>query len=265
MGRNFQILVSVVSHGHGELLTALLDDLCAIRPPNLSIIVTLNIPEASQVRRDRWADIVWIENTEPKGFGANHNAALLGQAHDWYIILNPDIRIDRDVFTPLVAAGEADQSVALVAPRVVDSSGFEQDSVRALPTPGRLMLRTISRLVGQAPSSTSEHKGDWLAGMFLAVRGTTFRLIGGFDERFFLYCEDVDLSARLRLAGFELRQVREVQVVHDARRESLRSFQYVRWHLTSLLRLWGSASFWKYRSLRSSQANGVKAPLEHRL
>jgi len=67
--------------------------------------------------------------------------------------------------------------------------------------------------------------------------------MGGFDERYFMYCEDVDLCLRLRLAG--LRLVRApVSVVHAGRGASRRSAVHLAWHVRSLLRLWCSRSFW---------------------
>jgi GT2 family glycosyltransferase len=72
--------------------------------------------------------------------------------------------------------------------------------------------------------------------MMLLVRSETFRSIGGFDEKFFLYYEDVDLCARLRMLGHEIRQERTVEAVHDARRQSRRNPRFTCWHLTSMTR-----------------------------
>ncbi len=81
---------------------------------------------------------------------------------------------------------------------------------------------------------------DWLAGMFLLLRREAFAAVGGFDERFHMYCEDADLCLRLQLAGWRVRLVEDVAVVHAAQRASRRSWQHLRWHLTSLLRHWFS-------------------------
>jgi hypothetical protein len=77
---------------------------------------------------------------------------------------------------------------------------------------------------------------DWLAGMFLLLRGDIFQKVKGFDEKFFLYYEDVDLCWRLRRDGFQVVQDRSISVVHDARRESRRNLRFARWHLASMAR-----------------------------
>ena len=70
----------------------------------------------------------------------------------------------------------------------------------------------------------------------LLVRSDTFSSIGGFDEKFFLYYEDVDLCARLRMLGHEIRQERSVEAIHDARRQSRRNPRFTCWHLASMTR-----------------------------
>ncbi len=71
------LTISIVSHGHDELLAALLDDVVRWRKSNSAIVVTLNIPEKDGFDRTRWSGVEWIDNPLPKGFAANHNAALL--------------------------------------------------------------------------------------------------------------------------------------------------------------------------------------------
>jgi GT2 family glycosyltransferase len=247
-----QLVISVVSHRHGPMLASTLDDLVAHAPPDVPIVVTLNIPEGKQFGRDRWpARVVWRENVHPKGFGANHNAALMTSDAEWYAIVNPDIHISDNVFRMLMVVGERDPSIALVAPTIVDSRNALQDSARALPTPARILCRATLRWLARTPRL--EGAREWYAGMFMLVRAEAFRDVGGFDERYFLYYEDADLCARLRLAGYRLVQDSGVRAVHDAQRTSHRSFRYLKWHVESLLRLWLSATFWRYRRLLASE------------
>ena len=77
---------------------------------------------------------------------------------------------------------------------------------------------------------------DWVAGMFMLFRAPVFGELHGFDERYFLYYEDVDLCRRLRSRSYEVRLLPTISVVHDARRESHRSLRHMRWHLASILR-----------------------------
>ena len=225
----------------------LLDDLAIALGPRDRLVVTLNIPEADSFDRGRWPSAEWIDNSAPKGFSANHNQALLGRDADWVAIINPDIRIAPDVLDRLIASGGGNTSIAMVAPLVVDRDGAEQDSVRALLTPASLAGRLRGRVTGaRGRSGPASRRRDWIAGMLLLVRGDAFAAVRGFDEHYFLYCEDMDLSIRLQLAGLSLRYDRGIVVVHDARRDSHRNWRHFRLHLASLLRTWASPAFWRY-------------------
>lgn len=235
------VTVSIVSHGQGDLAQRLLDDLAALDSPDIDrVVVTRNIAEAWT---PKWsssrAALVVIDNPRPKGFGANHNAALRACASRCFAVLNPDLRLDGDPFATLLDVLR-DPSVALVAPTIVAPDGRIEDAARPLITPFEIVGR---RLLPQTPT----REPAWLAGMCLLVRTDVFRELGGFDERYHLYCEDFDLCARLRLAGWDFRVATDVRVTHAARRTSHRSLQHLRWHLTSLLRMWATPVFWRYR------------------
>ena len=92
---------------------------------------------------------------------------------------------------------------------------------------------------------------DWVAGMFMLFPHEVFQNIGGFDERYFLYYEDVDLCARLTLANYRILLCSTVSVVHDARRSSHKNLRYMRLHLTSMLRFFFSSV---YRKLQQRAA-----------
>ena len=80
--------------------------------------------------------------------------------------------------------------------------------------------------------------------MFMIFRSDVFREIGGFDEKFFLYYEDVDICWRLRQKGYEIKLIPSVEVIHDARRESRKNWRYARWHLASMARYLIKARAW---------------------
>lgn len=246
--RSGTLTLSVVSHGHGALLWRLLDDLQ--HHPSLRgarVIVTLNVPE--DFNRARWPglDLLVLRNEQPQGFGANHNAAFRQATGRWFGVLNPDLRLPDDPFPTLLAAAGAQARPGLVAPRIVDPEGRDEDSVRANLTPWSLLRRRFDPGAGRV--SVAADGGApvffWLAGMFLLFSVDAYRRISGFDERFFLYCEDYDICARLRLAGADIAIVPGATVVHEAQRDSRRSSRHLRWHLASLARVWTSPVFWR--------------------
>lgn len=134
--------------------------------------------------------------------------------------------------------------MGLAAPCIHNPSGQLEDSARKFPTPWRIAHRVLTRRRTRdyAAPSTALHP-DWVAGMFLLLRTPVYREMGGFDEKYFLYYEDVDLCARIRLAGLDIVQLPLPGVVHDAQRASHRDPKYLRWHVGSMLRFFCSRVF----------------------
>lgn len=91
----------------------------------------------------------------------------------------------------------------------------------------------------------------------------TYRRIGGFDERFFMYGEDFDVCARLALAGQKIVIAEQLRAIHEAQRASHRDVRHLWWHMRSLAKVWSSMTFWRYRTLirrRSRQVVNRSAP-----
>lgn len=241
--------LSIVSHGHGRLVSALLDDISRQHQAKaFDVVVTLNVPETPPDPAEYPTLNLRIrQNAAPLGFGANHNAALMAAQTPWLIILNPDIRLPKpSILTDLIER-DANERTGMRAPVIVSPAGEREDSIRGNLDPFSLLRRVVRSRLGFPKETTAALEGGrffWLAGMFLCVPADVFRQVGGFDERFFLYCEDYDLSARLVRSGRVLEVCQAVTAVHDARRSSHTSMRYLRLHLQSLVKVWLSATFW---------------------
>ena len=249
------ICFSVISHGHGPLLDRLLCQLNS-QPQlkGIKIIATLNLfDEIFDETRYENLNLLIIRNHTPKGFGANHNTAFKHCTSRWFGILNPDlVLVDNEPFTQMIDrvehSHEADSSkIALIAPRVVANDLSFEDSVRENLTPWSLARRILGRRQPLCVNEDAQRGSPfyWLAGMCLLVRAEAFKTINGFDERFFLYCEDYDLCARLYNAGGILRLDQQAQIIHEAQRDSHRSRRHLTMHLTSLFKVWSSSAFWR--------------------
>lgn len=246
------LTISIVSHGHGRLLARLLDDLA--RLPSIAraqVVITLNQPgEVFDPAAWPALNIHVLRNPVPRGFGANQNAAFSRYGvTDWFAALNPDLQLPVDPFPALIKAASGGR-LGVLAPRIIDSSGGREDSVRANLTPWSLVQRYWQRAAAGNAELVQEQAAEnagfyWLAGMFMLFPSQAFRLVQGFDERFFLYCEDYDICARLWAAGFRPKVAGEPFAVHDAQRDSRRSPRYLAWHVNSLLKVWTSAAFWR--------------------
>ncbi|WP_076998658.1 glycosyltransferase family 2 protein [Variovorax sp. KK3] len=243
------VTVSIVSHGQLELIRPLLDQLDRFgRDATAKVLLTLNIPEADALAGGEW-DIPMerIENARPMGFGANHNQAFARCTTPWFLVLNPDIRFDADVLSPLLAHATAD--AGLLAPRILEPGKPTPEQHRAIITPTEILTR-------RKPGYAIPDEPAWIPGLFMLFRSEAYRQIGGFDERFFMYGEDFDICARLRLAGWKIRIAEHLQTRHDAQRASHRSRRHLYWHLTSLLKVWTSSAFWRYRRLDAASRAG---------
>lgn len=240
------LTVSIVSHGQLELIRPLLEQLDRFSRAVIGkVVLTINIPEPDALAGQRWGfEIERIENTTPRGFGANHNQAFAHCTTPWFLVLNPDIRFDADVLTPLVDV--AGPEAGLLAPRILEPGKPQPEQHRAIITP----LEIVSR---KRPGYVRPVVPEWIPGLFMLFRSEAYRQIDGFDERFFMYGEDFDICARLRLAGWKLQIAEDLQARHEAQRASHRSKRHLYWHVTSLLKVWGSAAFWRYRRLRRLQ------------
>ena len=252
--------MSVVSHGQAQLVKLLLDDLKKLTvSKDIVVTLTLNIPETLPFDAATFPFHVRIEKNEKvKGFGANHNAAFQKHQNDstYFCVVNPDIRINKDPFAALIACLKND-AIGLVAPMIVGENGKQEDSVRTFPTPFKILCKVFGIGIGSDYDLKNEPiYPDWVGGMFMLFPRKIFDKLNGFNERFFLYYEDVDLCARVRLLGYEIVMCPSSEAVHHARRSSHRSIKYLKWHITSMLRFFLSAVFLQIMWRKFSRMNG---------
>jgi GT2 family glycosyltransferase len=228
------ITVSIVSHRQNRLVNVLLADLRRHCGQDVKILVTENVPDDVPLDLDDGGEL--IVNPSPKGFGANHNAAFGRCSSNLFCVVNPDVRLEGDPF-PALRAVLSDPSVGAAGPLVRSPSGVVEDSARRFPT---VLSLARKALAGQAGPDYRTDAGatrvDWVAGMFLLFRAAAFRAAGGFDERFFMYYEDVDICRRLRSQGLATVFEPRASVVHDARRASRRDPKLMAIHAASAFR-----------------------------
>jgi GT2 family glycosyltransferase len=183
------------------------------------------------------AGIRLILNSENRGFGAGCNLGARHASGRYLLFLNPDTRFLNDVVTALVAFLDRHPIAAVTGPMVVD----EHDNVRfnagrSLPTLFNEFLQHSS-LAFRFPrcSWTSEpYLSGWdhrstrevesVVGACLMVRAELFRSIGGFDEAFFLYSEELDLCCRIRKAGHQVWYVHTGRLMHKEQQSTMQLF-----------------------------------------
>ncbi|MBV8210712.1 MAG: glycosyltransferase [Burkholderiaceae bacterium] len=246
------VTLSIVSHGNGEEILLVLEDLARQEPhpERIRVLVTMNVPEAPCWVHRQWPFLVTtICNPHPKGYAANHNEAFRRCETPYFGVMNPDLRVPQPVVTE-ICDRLAITRAAMAAPIMTDRAGARADNARPLITPLEIAQRFVKRKLGRSyVIRNGDNRYDWVAGMFMMFDRQAFETLGGFDPHFYLYCEDFDICARLRLAGLDFDVYEDLRVVHGARRRSHRDVRFFVWHVSSLTRIWTSTTFWHYRRM----------------
>jgi GT2 family glycosyltransferase len=250
-GQPKPITVSIVSHGQLPLIKPLLEQLDRYSHAMVEkVILTINIPEPDVLEGAAWRfPVERIDNPAPMGFGANNNQAFARCQTSWFLVLNPDIRFEGDVLAPLVA--QAAPKSGLLTPRILEPGKRTPEQHRAVITPYEIVAR-------KRPGYVRPVVPHWIPGLFMLFRSDAYREIGGFDERFFMYGEDFDICARTQLAGWKLQVAEDLLALHDARRASRTDTKHLYWHVTSLLKVWSSGAFWRYRRLLEDSSEATR-------
>lgn len=232
--------LSIVSHGQGDLIKNVLADLNKLSLPEdviLSITVTLNIDEEEGFLSIFDGSLNVIRNKTPRGFGANHNQAFGALPSDYFIVINPDVRL-HEGFNLLFWLNLSEQrNFGCASPVVMSPNGQVEDNARKFPTMVSLIKRKLQGHISDVyPQSDEPQLVDWVAGMFIVFDSRKFVEVGGFDEKYFMYLEDTDICKRFHDANYAVWYVGSEWLVHDARRLSRKSLKYAYWHVCSMIR-----------------------------
>jgi N-acetylglucosaminyl-diphospho-decaprenol L-rhamnosyltransferase len=207
--------VSIVNTNSRELLLACLETL---RGPNAEIVVLDNASEdeSAAAVRGRFPEVRVLAQDFRAGFGANHNTVIRATEGRYLYVLNEDTTADDWAFERIVAYLDAHPRVAALGPRLVYPDGRLQDSAWRFPTPlvSALGLLTVGKLGVKQSGGDAPHAVDWVMGAALVLRREALDEVGLFDEKFFLYSEEVDLQFRLRQAGWDVHYFPAATVVH---------------------------------------------------
>ncbi len=174
------------------------------------------------------------------GFGKAHNLILKQEIGDYHFLVNPDITVNEDVIGEIVDFMEQNPDIVMMMPQITNPDGTIQYLPKEMPTFRRLFLGRLSKKIrteftwsDRVTSSVTDI--DFCSGCFFCIRGEAFKKLGGFDERYFMYLEDVDLTQRAKKLGRVVINP-QIPVVHDWERTSAKSLKYLMIHTTSALK-----------------------------
>ena len=168
---------------------------------------------------------------ENRGFAYANNQALRTVDADWVLLLNPDTEILDGSLEQLLGGLESRPSVGLVGVRQLAPDGSVFPTIRRFPNAARSLFEALGserwRLraswLGERELDPDVYERDvpcdWTTGSFMLVRRSALLSVGFLDERFFLYCEETDLCLRVIRAGWEVRHLPSLTILHHADKE----------------------------------------------
>lgn len=172
-----------------------------------------------------------IENHKNGGFGYGHNQVLDMLDSDYHVVINPDVYLKSDAITVLCTYLEKHPSVGMIAPKVLNLDGSLQHLPKCLPSIRYVYLSKIPgfkkyrRLYTRADEHfTVPTSVKYCSGSFFVMPTALFKALGGFDERYFLYCEDADLCRQV-LKSYKVIYDPEASIYHEWHRDNVRSLK----------------------------------------
>lgn len=198
--------------------------------------------------RPRFPEVKFVAQHANLGFGKACNKGLSLASGRFVLFLNPDTLVAEDSFTTCLSFFETRPDCGALGVRMVDGSGhFLKESKRSFPSPATSLYkllglsalfprsRVFSRYHLGHLDSHSNHEVDVLAGAFMMVRKDLLDRVGGFDETFFMYGEDVDLSYRIQKTGFRNFYLAGTEIIHFKGESTKRgSLNYVRFFYSAM-------------------------------
>jgi len=219
------VTAAVVSWNTRELLARCLRSLDGIE--DVWVVDNASADGSAEMVRAEFPDVRLVASERNLGFGAAVNRVAAQTRSEWLLIANADVALEPGALGALLAAAGADPGAGALAPRLVLPDGSTQHSVFSFPTvpftaafnlglarvvPG---LGDRLALIGRWDTERAR-RVPWAVGALLLVRRTAWDAAGGFDERQWMYAEDLDLGWRLHGAGWATRYVPEARVLHES-------------------------------------------------
>lgn len=265
-------------------------DACRANGQDVEVWVVDNCSSDGSVEylQARFPFVQYLSNKENTGFGRANNQALSQCRGKYVLFLNPDTILPEDCFTKCIAFMESTSDAGALGIRMIDGSGqYLPESKRGFPSPwvsfckmaGLTRLFPASKLFARYYlghlSSTENHAVDVLAGAFMLVKKAVLEKTGGFDEQFFMYAEDIDLSYRIQLAGFKNYYFSDCSIIHFKGESTNKDQRYIKLFYKAMIQFVrkhyrGTTSWWYVKLLElgiwlkaalSFSTNGKKHPI----
>ena len=179
------------------------------------VVVDNQSSDGSAEAARRWPGVRVIEAGSNAGFAHANNLGLRATRSTNVLLLNSDTIVPAGAIDRLVAELDREPDVAVVGPRLVDADGRAELSFGRMIGPlNELRQKRIARSAAVDTLTRRRQHPDWVSGACLLVRRADADAVGGLDERFFMYTEDVDFCAAIRARGRQILFTPDVEIVH---------------------------------------------------
>ncbi len=190
-------------------------------------------------------DVVYIFNNRNLGFGRANNLVIdsIKDVSEFHLILNPDTKFDPNILDELTTELRKNEDLALITPAIKFPDGSHQYSVRKYPSFFDLIIRKL--VVFKSRIHNKEHRDvdlsqpfypDAVHGCFMLFKTEDFTQINGFDERYFLYMEDLDICKKIDQIGKKKYYFPRVEVTHVLHKGSAKNIKLFFYHFSSAVK-----------------------------
>ncbi len=211
-----RIGIVTVSFRSGDAIRTLIASLPASTTWHTDVVVVDNVPGGDPTLSDAVkgssARIIARPDNPGYGGGVNSGVAALDSEIDFFVVVNPDVVLDPGALDTLLRVIHSDPTIGSVGPLLRDTDGNPYPSARAIPSLrvgiGHALLGDLvpsnswTRKYHAAADYSNQRDAGWLSGACVVIRRTAFDAVGGFDDDYFMYFEDVDLGYRLGRNGW---------------------------------------------------------------
>lgn len=204
------------------------------------IVVDNNSPDDScEMVKSLFPNVVLIENKENSGFPKGNNIGVAQAKGKYICILNPDTVVAEDTFTQILNTKNWQLNTGIIGCKLIDGTGnFLPESKRGIPTPwvafGKTFglykifpkVKAFQKYYAEHLNENTSGEVDILVGAFMMMKKETYQQLGGFDERYFMYGEDIDLSYSALKLGLQNYYFAETSVIHYKGESTVKDEKY---------------------------------------
>ncbi|MBS4876457.1 MAG: glycosyltransferase family 2 protein [Acutalibacteraceae bacterium] len=227
-----KITASVVTYNSRNEITGVLESLMSSVSVDLTVYVVDNASTDDTVSyiRQNYPNVVVLPSEKNLGYGGGHNIAINMVDSDYHVVINPDIKFQNDVLRKMYDYMEEHKDVVLLSPKILNSDGSEQFLPKRHPSfkyvlagkleeHGEIFRKWRSEYTRANEVISEPVEVDVCTGCFMFFRMDALKKCKGFDELFFMYFEDFDLTRRVKQFGKAM-FVPQISVEHEWKREN---------------------------------------------